>query len=317
MTGDGGSFAVAPLIREIGRGKDGARALSRTAARDLMAGIATGAVDDLALGAVLLALRMKGESAAELAGFRDALEPELRRVAAHLPGWVIIPSYNGARTVPNLVPLLSFLLARAGVATLVHGQASEPMARGRARVTSAEVFAAMEHPMDADVAAASRRAAAGQPALLPLAALSPTLARLVALRPRLGVRNVAHTLAKLVRPAHGPSLLLASFTHPAFGALQAELFRDSGELALCLRATDGEAVASARRTQALELWRDGIGRSVVATQEVAPAQEDLPALDAASTAAWTREVLAGRRPIPAAVQAQLRVIREALQPGPG
>ena len=52
-----------------------------------------------------------------------------------------IPSYNGARKQPNLVPLLTLLLAREGVPVLVHGVTEDP-----GRVTSAEIFTHLQIP---------------------------------------------------------------------------------------------------------------------------------------------------------------------------
>ncbi len=305
-------FAAAPYLREIGRGKDGSRALPRERARELMHAILAGDVADLALGGILLALRMKGEAASEIAGFLDALDAHLVRAPAAAPAWVIVPSYNGARTVANLVPLLALLLAREGVPVLVHGQASEP-STARARITSAAIFAELGVPACADMAEAARRPAQRLPAVLALEAFAPRLSRLIGLRAVLGVRNVAHTLAKLVRPVAGESLLVSSYTHPDFGRLQAELFAQTGALAMSLRATDGEAVVSARRAQGIQLWRAGQCRTVLAPEDVARNPAELPAPDARATADFTRAVLEGQLAVPGNVAAQRDAIRAAVQ----
>jgi len=306
-------FSVAPYLREIGRGKDGSRPLPRERARELMGAILAGELGDLGLGGVLLALRMKGESASEIAGFLDALEPHLVLAPPASPAWVILPSYNGARTVANLVPLLALLLARDGIAVLVHGQQTEPAASPRPRVGSAAIFTALGIAACGNMAEAAARAQAGQPALVALETFAPALARLLGLRAVLGVRNVAHTLVKLVRPVQGPSLLVSSYTHPDFGRLQAELFATTGALAMTLRATDGEAVVSARRGQGIDLWRDGSCTTVLSGESVARRADELPAIGAADTAAWTVEVLAGRRALPTAIAAQQAAIRQAVR----
>jgi anthranilate phosphoribosyltransferase len=311
---------AAPFLREIGRGRDGARGLARERAQELMAAILDGAVSDLALGAILLALRMKGEEADEIAGFLDALAPRLARAPARAPAWIVLPSYNGARAQANLVPLLALLLARHGLPVLVHGQDSEPPAGARQRVTTAQILELLGIGACADMVQAGERVLHGQPARVGLATFAPALSRLLALRPVLGVRNVAHTLAKLVCPVTGPALLVSSYTHPAFGRLQAELFGRTGMHALSLRGTDGEAVASARRTQAVDHWRDGSCRTVIEARAVAPADSGLPATDAPSTAAWTRAVLSGTRAAPPALLAQVEAIRAAVgaaDPAPG
>jgi len=305
-------FEVAPLLREIGRGKDGSRALSREQAASLMRAILAGEVEDLALGGVLLALRMKGEAASEILGFLDALEPVLARAPAADRPWVIVPSYNGARSVANLAPLLALLLARDGVPVLMHGQESEPKAVPRARVTSAAIFSAMRIAPVATPEQALERARAGLPAFAALSVFAPSLARLIALRPILGVRNVAHTLAKLVRPVAGPSLLLASYTHPDFGRLQADVMRASGERALVMRATDGEAVVRAGRVQTIEFWNAGTSRVVLEGQSVAPPTEPLPDPGAEATAEWTRQVLDGAKPVPQAIKLQIDTVHSVI-----
>jgi anthranilate phosphoribosyltransferase len=225
---------------------------------------------------------------------------------------VILPTYNGARTVANLLPLLALLLARDSIPVLVHGQHSEPATAPRPRTGSAAIFAALGMAPCAAMPQAAQRAAQGLPALVDLQTCAPGLSRLLALRAVLGVRNVAHTLAKLVRPVLGPSLLVSSYTHPDFGRLQAELFAATGALAMTLRGTDGEAVISARRGQALDLWRDGSCTTVVAGETVARTGVELPALDAASTADWTRAVLEGRQAVPPGIAAQKAAICTAL-----
>src|SRR5262245_66303958 len=103
-------MSIAPYIREIGRGKEGARSLTREQATDLMTQILNGKVNDLQLGGFALAMRIKGESADELAGFLDATNPLGMTLPAPGRPVVLLPSYNGARKLPNLTPLLAALL---------------------------------------------------------------------------------------------------------------------------------------------------------------------------------------------------------------
>src|SRR4051812_14137857 len=60
------------FIKEIGRGKNAARDLSREDAQTLFGAMLDGEVPDLQMGGILIALRVKGESLAELAGFAAA-----------------------------------------------------------------------------------------------------------------------------------------------------------------------------------------------------------------------------------------------------
>ena len=99
MSSQSQPFHAAPFIREIGRGKKGARDLSRDDARALYAAMLEDRVSDLELGALLIGMRIKGESVNEIGGFLDAAEASfaLLQVPASEFAPVVIPSYNGSR----------------------------------------------------------------------------------------------------------------------------------------------------------------------------------------------------------------------------
>ena len=305
---------IAPLLRQIGRGRDGSRALDRAQARELMDAILAQRVSDLELGAALTALRMKGETVDEIAGFIDASAAHTARVTADRP-CVVIPTYNGARLLPNLVPLLALQLARDGVPVLLHGQASEPSGvrtaktRLAARVTTLDVLTALGIAPCRTIDEVAARWAAQQPAYVPLEVVSPALARLIALRRVLGVRNVAHTLVKLLLPIAGPAVLLSCHTHAEFGTQLERWFASERVTALSMRGTEGEAVINPQRPQPLDLWHDGVrleSVKVAADAETAPC-----AIDAESTARWIREALA-RDTMPRALIAQAQAIHRLL-----
>src|SRR5215216_7497478 len=67
-------FLAASFIKEIGRGKKGARSMSRADAQALYAAMLDGRVSDLEMGGIMLAMHIKGESVDEIAGFLDAGE---------------------------------------------------------------------------------------------------------------------------------------------------------------------------------------------------------------------------------------------------
>src|SRR3954471_12120854 len=176
---------IAPYLREIGRGKDGARSLTREQASDLMARLLDGQVSDVEAGAFAIAMRIKGETPEELAGFMDAVAPRLLPLPAPpAAGAVVLPSYNGARKLPNLVPLLALELARAGLAVLVHGMEEDP-----GRVTTAAVFTALGLPPVRDAEGVAARWAAGAPAFIATGDLHPALLRVLLLRRLISLRN--------------------------------------------------------------------------------------------------------------------------------
>ncbi len=311
----------ASLIKEIGRGKEGARPLTQTQAYQLWQAILDGVVSDLELGAVLLSLRIKGESLEEITGFMQATHDYLPTLAwpGRIP--VAIPSYNGARHMPNLLPLLAMLLAKEGVPVLVHGVVSDPMYDKRIhgpRVTTAEIFHALGWPIARRADELPGLLAEGMrqrcPIFVPIQVLAPRLAWILSLRRTLGVRNSAHTLVKLLQPFHGPTFRLISYTHPEYYELLKTYLAQQTANGMLMRGTEGEAVANARRAQRIDVFLHGEMQTRVMADEVAlPHAAVLPASrDAAATAVWIQSVLAGERPVPGPIVEQTEVMVEVL-----
>lgn len=302
-------FACAPYIKTIGRGARGARGLDRDAARTLYAAILDGRVSDLELGAVLLAYRIKSESAEEIAGMLSAAQAHLHPLA--IPEGrpaVTLASYNGARKVPNLLPLLALALAREGLTVLVQGVRSAP-----GRVSSAEVFAALNVPVCETTQHAQQRLDAGDVAFLPIDVLSPALARQIGLMVPLGVRNSAHTIAKLVEPFTRPSLRLVNYTHEAYFDVLADYFSDPahapGPGVLMGRGTEGEAVADTGLARAATWFHDGLREEVLAAGDASRAPSAAGTdTSAATTAHYIRAVLAAETPMPAPIAHQIACI---------
>jgi anthranilate phosphoribosyltransferase len=286
------------LIKEIGRGAHGARDLAEPDAYALYAAMLEGRVPDLELGAISLALRIKGESLGEMLGFHRAIAERSQRIAV-APSYgsaVVLPSYNGARKLPNLLPLLALLLERAGVAVVVHG-----LTQDYGRVTSAAVLAELGRPPCASLADAERALAAGRAVFVPVERLSPGLARLANLRARLGVRGSPHTMAKILEPVTGACLPVVSLTHPEYFDRMRAFFAATRGAALLMRGTEGEPVANARKAQAIEWLHDGVVETIVPAATAAEAVSLPESIDAAATARWTERALAGETAIPASI----------------
>lgn len=300
-------MSIAPFIKDIGRGKEGARDLDRERARTLMEAVLDGRVSDLELGGFAIAMRIKGETAEELLGFLDAVDARLPALDHDTPV-VVLPSYNGARKLPNLTPLLALALAREGVPVLVHGLPEDP-----GRVTSAEVFAAFGLEALPELSQAPARWREGLPAFVSLPVLHPALARLLAVRRVLGLRNSGHTLAKLLRVLpRGRALRVVNHTHPEYAGSLSDYLQRDGADAVLMRGTEGEPVADARRAGRLDVFLAGQAMpSLSLTAQDGPLTRLPvlpPAIDAATTAAFTREVLAGTVPMPEPVRRQLDLL---------
>ncbi|MGZ9014535.1 MAG: DNA-binding protein YbiB [Burkholderiales bacterium] len=297
---------VAGYIKEIGRGAKAAGDLSRDDARSLFTAMLGGVVPDLQLGAILIALRVKGESLEELAGFLAACEASYNHLPAPSATPVVIPSYNGARHLPNLVPLLGLLLAREGIPVLVHGVTTDP-----ARVTTREVLAALGIGPSFSGADLQRALATGGLAFMPIEALAPEIAVMLRLRANLGVRNSAHTLVKMLQPFAGAALRIVSVTHHEYLDRMREYFTTFDTAALLLRGAEGEAVAHPRREPSIQ-WAFR-GESQVWKEEGGRPSPDIPeSRDPEVTARWIESVLAGSVPVPRAIAHQVECCRRAL-----
>ncbi|MGV8894110.1 MAG: DNA-binding protein YbiB [Burkholderiaceae bacterium] len=307
------NFAAARFIKVIGRGKDGARSLSRSDAHDMYAAMLDRRISDLELGGILLSMRIKGESVDEIAGFLDAAEASFEQLSA--PGDstelcayapIVIPSYNGARKMANLTPLLALLLAREGVPVLVHGVTQDP-----GRVTTAEIFTALGLRHSENVQQAQACFARHEPAFMPIGFLAPAMARLLETRRILGVRNSTHTLVKIMQPFKGPALRLVSYTHPEYLAMLSSYFATAAPFArgdaFLMRGTEGETVANARRSQQIDWYHASACVTLVQTLPASDAVIALPEeRDASSTALWTEAVLRQEQPVPATIAEQVK-----------
>jgi anthranilate phosphoribosyltransferase len=303
------TFDPRPLLKEIARGKHGARDLSREQARELFAAIFAGEVADIALGALLVALRVKGESAEELAGMMDALAPHVKplRLPPRRALPAIVPSYNGARKLANLVPLLALLLARDGVPVLLHGAAQE-----ESRVGTFEILALLGHAPVRDIDEAEERLESRLLAPVPVAVLAPDLARLLDARLAVGVRNSGHTIAKLLLPQGVTAAVacrLIAVTHPDFMALMRAHFSAFAANVFLMRGVEGEPVVRLHAPQPIEQI-DIEGRLVTHLVGDGESGVKLPSREAPATAQWTLDVLEGRLPVPAALARQAALIAE-------
>ena len=256
-----------------------------------------GGVPELEVGAMLVALRMKGESVGELLGCYEALGERVHRLEplAGTVRTVLIGTYSGTRNQPNLTPLVALVLRRLGVPVLVHGTLES-----HGCVASAYILRELGVLPCTTLAQAQSALDQERIAFVPTAVLSPGLANLLALRNRLGVPSTAHLLAKLIDPFRGASLRLVGAAEPRSLAQMRGLFLATGERAVVLRGADDEPFADPRQRPRIEYFDDG---TVVVLFDEEHASVDaiagLPeSIEARTTAAYIRRMLEGAAPLP-------------------
>jgi anthranilate phosphoribosyltransferase len=162
---------------------------------------------------------------------------------------------------------------------------------------------------------APRTVKAGEVVFVPTEVLSPGLKRLLNVRRVVGLRNPAHSLVKLMNPVVGKTLLVSSYTHPEYALSMAATFELTGERALLLRGTEGEAVADARRCPPMEAFVNGQRTSLVEGQSGPLTRlPDWPSeIDPETTAHYNAAVLNGDLAVPESLTRQVQAVLQAIQ----
>uniref|UniRef100_A0A8I0CXA3 DNA-binding protein YbiB n=1 Tax=Pseudomonas tritici TaxID=2745518 RepID=A0A8I0CXA3_9PSED len=292
------------IIKEVGRGKNHARDLDQETARALYTHMLNGDVPELEMGGILIALRIKGEGEAEMRGFYEAMQAHTLQLTPPVgkPMPIVIPSYNGARKQANLTPLLAMLLHKLGFPVVVHGVSADPT-----RVLTETIFTLLGIAPTLHAGQAQAKLDGPHPVYIPVNALCPPLEKQLDMRWRMGVRNSAHTLAKLATPfAEDAALRLSSVSHPEYVTRVAGFFAEIGGRALLMHGTEGEAYANPQRCPQMTLIDSAGTRVVLERAEDTAGDIALPeAKDPATTARWIERCLTGSVPIPHSLKLQM------------
>lgn len=241
----------APFVRILGKGKRGARSLTREEAREAMGMLLDGRVEDVQLGAFLMLLRHKEESAEELAGFAEAVRERLDAPATPVDlDW---PSYAGKKRHHAWYLLAAKCLARHGVRIHLHGGG----AHTAGRLYTEQQLAILGIPECRNWPAVARALDTGNLAFTPLGAWMPRLQRMIDLRNTLGLRSPIHSLARLLNPL-GARCVLQSIFHPGYQAIHREASRLLGDCAIVIKGEGGEVEINPDSADLLQGTQDGL-----------------------------------------------------------
>ncbi|HBX08048.1 MAG TPA: DNA-binding protein YbiB, partial [Leclercia adecarboxylata] len=122
-----------------------------------------------------------------------------------------------------------------------------------------------------------------------------------------GVRNSAHTLAKLATPfAEDAALRLSSVSHPEYVTRVATFFADIGGRGLLMHGTEGEVYANPQRCPQQTLIDPTAGTRGILERGEENTDVSLPqAKDPETTARWIESCLAGREAVPHSLKLQM------------
>ncbi|MBE9539272.1 MAG: glycosyl transferase family protein [Proteobacteria bacterium] len=207
----------AQYVRILGKGKSGTRSLSQSEARDAFAMIMRGEVEPVQIGAFLMLLRVKEETAQELVGFVQACRDNMQRPPPALGADLDWSSYAGKKHQHPWFVLSILLLSQAGYRIFIHG--SQGHTAGRLYTESA--FHALALPVAKDWQDVDVQLDKQGMCYFPLKRFCRPLDELIHMRHLLGLRSPVNTLARLLNPLAAPCALQSIF-HPAYGELHQE-----------------------------------------------------------------------------------------------
>lgn len=228
---------ISDLIRRVARGKHGAEHLTFDEARDIFTQLLSRKADPLQLGAFLIAQRMKGETADEIAGFTAAAREHIHESGKHCPpeNAVDLPCYAGKRRAAPLHLAAALRAKSEGIPVLIHG-----LAQIEGRISAWDVLRQHGVHRAASLAQAHAHIRAYNIVYLDLADICPPLDAIIGLRPRLGVRSFANTVARLLNPLNCAGQL-NGFFHTPYGELMGQANRTLGQKrSLLFMGAEGE-----------------------------------------------------------------------------
>ncbi len=266
--------------------------LSRPDAAALMASLLDEGVSSVQKSAVLTALRIKGATADELAGFVEVLRSAARMHDFGIDALVDTCGTGGGRPSFNLSTGAAFLAAGAGVKVAKHGN------RGvTSKCGSADVLEALGVVLTDDEAVLKRRLEEAGFTFFFAPAHHSSLKSIGPVRKELGIRTVFNQLGPLLNPA-GARRQLIGIYDPEMGPPMAEaLLMLGAEKALVVHGQDSlDEISPGATTDLWEVSDGAVTHRVVTPQDFGvapvPSYSIEPGADAAESAALLVEAIA-------------------------
>jgi anthranilate phosphoribosyltransferase len=239
------------LLREVGRGKRGARDLTYEEARKAAEWIINGHSTPAQTGAFLVAERLKLESMEELKAFIDVLsENSLKHPIAG--GLDCAGPYDGrSKSFMATLPA-AFVVAACGVPATLHGSASLPPKYG---VTLLDVIDRLTIRLERDILV--KAATETNFLFIPTEQWCPPLAQLRQLREELGLRTVYNSAEKLLRLSEASTMVLGVFHGTVFEKMAQLIIQLGFQSGMVVQGLEGsEDLPVDKRTRTLVI-KDG------------------------------------------------------------
>jgi anthranilate phosphoribosyltransferase len=204
----------APYVRILGRGKSNSRPLTINEAETAMTMILAGKATPEQIGAFLMLLRFKEETPEEIAGFVKAVQASIPQVYDAPQIDLDWSCYAGKRRQLPWFALAALALSQSGVKIFIHGIEGHTIGR----IYAEQTFASLGLNIANSILEASETLKVSNICYLPLKHINTVLSDLIGLKPILGLRSPAHTIARMVNPFRAPHVLQGIF-HPSFNSV--------------------------------------------------------------------------------------------------
>jgi anthranilate phosphoribosyltransferase len=194
----GGRTSTTAALRAALRALSDGSTLSEAVVADAFAAVMAGEATAAQIGALLLGLRARGETPAELAGAARALRRAMVSLEADRPGELVdtCGTGGGAVTTFNISTVAAFVAAGAGVRIAKHGNRSYT-----SRCGSADVLEALGIPLDAPVSVLSEVLAEAGIVFMFAPFMHPAMRYVSGVRRELGVPTLMNLVGPLANPA--------------------------------------------------------------------------------------------------------------------
>jgi len=240
------------FIRIIGRGQRAGRTLTMQEAEQAMSMVINGQATAEQKGAFLMLLRVREETAEELAGFSLAFRAFTPKDISELTVDLDLGCYAGKRRHLPWFLLSAMLLAQSGKRIFLHGTHEPDSKRLYLKEVLPQIgFEVAQNSEQAQIALDTFGFA-----YMDLKQINPQLDDIIQLREQFGLRSCANTLARMLNPSNSANSLQGIFHRKVDEKHQqtAALLHDQN--VLCFRGEGGEVEFNPLRDVTLHISRN-------------------------------------------------------------
>ena len=266
--------------------------LSQEQAGAVLAEIMAGNASEAQIAAFLIALRTKGETAAELAGLAGTMRALATRVPSEREDLVDTAGTGGGRPTFNVSTTAALIAAGAGCAVAKHGNRSATSSSG-----SADVLEALGARIDLGAEAVARCVEDSGFGFMFAPAHHAAMRWVMPVRRELAVRTIFNFLGPLTNPAGARRQLIGVSDPRMLDVMAQALARLGCDRALVVSSEDGlDEMSTSAATRGVEVNGTDVRRYVVTAADVGLAAADASSQvggSPAQNARITRGILEG------------------------